>query len=584
MMIKPFYIWIILMTVVSIAHANGATKDPWPVEKLKIIHDRDLYLEGDTIWLKIINTDQNSGRMQHLSSTVYVELLGRGEQLVTRTKIAMNDAIGNGWLRIPDDLYSGNYYLRAYTSWMKNLPPEQYAYSILPVVNPARPLYSGQQNEVADENISVQAVRMDQTEKEGLTVKMDLENINYQCGEMVGIAIDLSDNGGRGVEGNCSFSVFLSDVPLSRVDGDLKKQLSQDYLFNSLFTETPFNKRYYPELAGPAISGILVDKDTGEPVHNALISCTSLGSASQYQVFRTGADGKFRFVPRTNQIYTDIVFSIADIDQSIDIQIDDPFSPGFLEVPVPALHLDKNQVHYIEQLSLNRQVTKAFRGESGIIQTKKPDAPVLFYGGASESVVLDRYIKLPVMEEIFRELVKTVIVYRSKGALKLGVIDESTREIIGDRPLFLLDGVPQFDHGSILEIDPNLLEYIHVVDSKYFIGELEFDGIIDMRSREGNYADFEFPTNTLTYSFQSCSNIDDPVPQKQSSGSVKIPGSHLPDFRTLLYWNPEVITNETGRAEFSFTAPDVQGFYRIEVNSITPGGKTGSESMEIVVE
>ena len=32
-----------------------------PIEKLLVIHDRDLYLEGDTIWLKIINTDLFSG-------------------------------------------------------------------------------------------------------------------------------------------------------------------------------------------------------------------------------------------------------------------------------------------------------------------------------------------------------------------------------------------------------------------------------------------------------------------------------------------------------------------------------------------
>ncbi len=283
-------------------------------------------------------------------------------------------------------------------------------------------------------------------------------------------------------------------------------------------------------------------------------------------------------------MYTDIVLSIADHDQSIDIQIDDPFSDSFSEVPVPALHLDTNQVHYIEQLSLNRQVTNAFQVDEDLYQENISDAPVLFYGGASESVVLDRYIKLPVMEEIFRELVRTVIVYRNKGALKLGVIDASTREIIGDRPLFLLDGVPQFDHGSILEIDPNLLEYIHVVDSKYFVGELEFDGIIDMRSRHGNYADFVFPSNTLTYRFQSCNNLADPALQKRSFESVKIQESHLPDFRTRLYWNPEVITDESGRAEFSFTMPDVPGFYRVEVNAITPGGKTGSGSREIVIE
>ncbi len=571
------------MTAVATTPAKGDSYDAWPVEKLQIIHDRDLYLEGDTIWLKIINTDLNSGRVQHLSSTVYVELMGRGELLVTRTKIALNDAYGYGWLRIPEDLYSGNYYLRAYTSWMKNYPPEYFAYATIPIVNPSRPLYSGGPTELADNN-SEQAVQGDQKDREGLSVKIELENRNFQRGERIGVTIDLTDKGGRKVAGNCSFSVYLADVPLSRIEGDLNKFIPTDQSFATLSTEIPNKKRYFPELAGPAISGSLKDKATGEPVHNALISCTTLGSASQYQVFRTGEDGKFRFVPRTHQMYTGIVFSISERDRSLDIQIDDPFSDSFLKIPVPAMHLDKNQVHFIEQLSLNRQVTNAFRSEVDVIPERYSDAPGNFYGGASESLVLDRYIKLPVMEEVFRELVKRVIVYRSSGSQRLGVIDAETSEIIGDRPLFLLDGVPRFDHEGILEIDPNLLEFIYVVDSKYFVGELEFDGIIDMRSREGYYRAFDFPSNTQTYRFQSCINTGDPEEQKRPSGSVRKQEDHLPDFRTLLYWNPEVITDKSGRTEFSFTTPDVPGFYRIEVKGITPGGQTGSEIREIVVQ
>jgi hypothetical protein len=49
-----------------------------PIEKLLVIHDRDLYLEGDTIWLKIINTDLLSGKIIELSSTAYVEIFCQG--------------------------------------------------------------------------------------------------------------------------------------------------------------------------------------------------------------------------------------------------------------------------------------------------------------------------------------------------------------------------------------------------------------------------------------------------------------------------------------------------------------------------
>jgi hypothetical protein len=187
------------------------------------------------------------------------------------------------------------------------------------------------------------------------------------------------------------------------------------------------------------------------------------------------------------------------------------------------------------------------------------------------------------MEEVFRELVRTVIVYRSDGSLKLGVIDAVTKEIIGDRPMFLLDGVPFYDPAAILEIAPGLLESIHVVNSKYFTGDLELDGIIDIRSREGKFESFEYPSNTITYRFQSTRKPGIAVPGQELLSTQTDDGSHQPDFRTRLYWNPEIMTDESGSAEFLFSTSDVPGQYRIVVEAIGQDGRMGSKTVEVKV-
>ena len=77
-----------------------------PIEKLMVIHDRELYLEGDTIWLRIINTDLYSGKPIELSSTAYVELLDPGNKLLASQKINMTNEGGQRWIRIPENILS----------------------------------------------------------------------------------------------------------------------------------------------------------------------------------------------------------------------------------------------------------------------------------------------------------------------------------------------------------------------------------------------------------------------------------------------------------------------------------------------
>ena len=761
-----------------------------PIEKLLVFHDRDLYLEGDTIWLKIINTDLFSGKTIELSSIAYVELVGPGEKIFARQKINLTNEAGYGWIRIPENILSGNYYLRTYTSWIKNHPPSGYTYSLISIINPFIPLYFSQyetgkdkqgeievelipegghiisgienriafrlsgmianknslQGEIRDEIDSVvtqvkfistengyfslipletkdyylsviingsrhKRVKLPQSQKGGytmdwtenlnlitlnikkhpqpsqdsqhlrltgkvsgqvlfsvpadlengasemmistaqlkegineliltdmngkslcsriihrpvpypLSVEIDLEKERFMCRDNIRFSVNVRDMGGRAVKSHLSASVYLVDVPINDVpfnneernpgkmtvmdpvfltqwikmhgwggagidDETLDLALSAGYLIHSARNPGSYESlselQFYPELAGPAISGRILERTTGQPADNRLIICSSMGSASLFQVFKTGKDGKFRFALGKDRGYNDLLFRTLDQEIPLDIEIDNPYSDKYMQMTIPALHLDENRALYIEQLSINKQVREAYRNDERPKPEMQADRTAFFYGEPSETVNLESFIKLPVMEEIFREIVKTVIVYRKAGEYKLGVIDDATREIIGENPIFLLDGVPMFDHGRILEIDPALIRIIHVVDSKYFIGDLEMDGIIDIRSRQGRFEDFDLPPSTVPYKFQSYVRYGD-----SPTGNVRNPGEttdrHLPDFRSLLYWNPDITTSTEGRAEISFDAADVPGHYRIVVEGISGDGHMGISTKEIEI-
>jgi hypothetical protein len=60
--------------------------------------------------------------------------------------------------------------------------------------------------------------------------------------------------------------------------------------------------------------------------------------------------------------------------------------------------------------------------------------------------------------------------------------------------------------------------------------------------------------------------------------------SRLPDFRKLLYWSPDIQTNEKGEQEIVFYSSDLPGKFIIVVQGISKDGKTGSSLFEFSVK
>ncbi|MFD0999749.1 hypothetical protein ACFQ21_10540 [Ohtaekwangia kribbensis] len=104
-------------------------------EKIYVHIDRPGYLTGETMWFKIYLTDGVFHKPSALSDVAYIEVLDQAAQPVLQTKVSLNEGNGNGSLFIPATLNSGNYVIRAYTSWMKNFSADYFFHKSISVVN-----------------------------------------------------------------------------------------------------------------------------------------------------------------------------------------------------------------------------------------------------------------------------------------------------------------------------------------------------------------------------------------------------------------------------------------------------------------
>jgi len=89
-------------------------------EKLYVHTDKNFYVANEICWFKIYNVDAILNKPLTISKVAYLELIDNNNKAVWQEKIALNEGTGNGSILIPSAISTGNYTLRAYTSWMKN--------------------------------------------------------------------------------------------------------------------------------------------------------------------------------------------------------------------------------------------------------------------------------------------------------------------------------------------------------------------------------------------------------------------------------------------------------------------------------
>ena len=115
-------------------------------ENVFLVTDRDLYLCGEQIWFSASCSVENAPSSQ-LSNVLYVELY-LNKKAVVKKKFQIVDGKVQGMLIIPEELPSANYYLRAYTQYMRNFSPETFFTTLLTLINPEIPYRKSTTNPV----------------------------------------------------------------------------------------------------------------------------------------------------------------------------------------------------------------------------------------------------------------------------------------------------------------------------------------------------------------------------------------------------------------------------------------------------
>jgi hypothetical protein len=538
-------------------------------EKFVLFTDRNFYAVNETVYFKAINNSHPLVKERHWSKVLYVELVNNKGIAAFKGKYILSSSGAHGSFIIPSDLQSDNYYLIAYTKWMRNFSPLDFTYLKVCVINPNKP-YKFENQDYYSDSVEIEQGKALNIHRD--TVNCFLPKSTFSKREQVNVRFE--------------FPKSLGTPPNSYCISVVKKQAINPVNFGILHSGISTNnksteKTYIPELYGITISGSIVGIDEPVPISNTNVQLSVLGNDFDYFKSRTDSAGKFVFSLQPTCNKDEMFLSYAnDKPQFIKILIDNEFFSETFTFPDHPFLSSENEVKIAEEIMFNMQINKSF-SKPAPQYACYDTATTYFYGPPSSSIYIKDYVALPNLYEVFIELVPEVIVIKKRGERLLQVKGriENHPYFTDYEPLVLIDMIPVSNMEELLRISPQKINHIDLVNEIYIKGDNIFGGIISIFSEKGDLAGIKLTENSMFF------NYDGFTPQPNKNESIPIIDKpNIPDFRNNLFWQPDLSGKGGSEAQINFNTADVTGDYVILIRGLSEEGNIIVGSIDFQVK
>ncbi len=554
LMILVFYMLLFQDTAMSQLSEpfTGYVKAPGVSgERIMLFTDRKLYCTSEKIYFMAAYTCFKEMEPFTWSSVLYVELIAWNGQKLIGLKVPLDQSGTSGVLTIPDNIFSGNYYLRAYTKWMRNFSVYDYGYQEIKIVNPFLPDF-----EAAPEALTghqkPQSNRVNPADRMNGIICSASEK-KYKTRQKAEVELFPAGAGSVSCDNYCIsvVKVGVGDTLLSYFPAEPKPD-----------TCSSGNIEYLPEIRGISVSGKIIEKTTRIPVENIPVYLTIPLHGEYLSVFFTNKEGRFVFTIPHMKGEHDFYIG-AEVPDTLDaeIYIDNDFCNKPVALPFQAFQLNEDERELVREMMITRQLNEKYKVNLEPLKDQKnnSDNPVVFYGSAKHIFYTDKYIELPNLEEFFIELIPDVYVKYKKKIPYLK--NAGTTSLSNSFPLILMDNIPVENMEFLLKTPVNRIERIEVIDKGYIVAGSRYDGLISIYSKNKDMAGMELNKNNMFFRYTLFADEEPGSPVRGFPSD----NSRIPDRRNLLYWDSHIHLSTGQKTIVSFYTSDIKGDYAVAV-------------------
>ncbi len=566
---------LVLVFTFNVGFAQYVLKDQDDVKWYENISQEDIVmatndnvlLAGEQLYYSLSCFNATTKRYTKNSKVAYVELVGENG-LVFRHKLKLDQGKGQGDFFLPSDINSGNYKLIGYTRWMLNATNHYFEKDIA-VLNPFKSIQfeSAQYNSNQDVQLASNDI-----------LALELDNSNFEARQELNIRLK---NINGNAKGRYAVSIRKEDNLNSIVS--LSKSFNQSKLADiEVSKKAPSESIYLPEFQGEMLTGSVMNSATAEPAVNVEVALSILSDEAFQDIVVTNEQGVYYFQIKEPYSSTRALIQVVAENRSdYKLNVNAHLGIDYSKLRFDELKIDESLKALLEQRSVYNQIESAY-GEVKKNELNLPEYSQPFYGNFNSTFNLDDYARFPTVAETLIEVVEHAWHERRNGPTRYVNVRERENDpyyLVDILPMVVVDGAMIQDHESLLYFNADEVSSIQVYRNEFYYNNRVFQGALKVNtSNKSFYAKMQ--GDFLQFIDLLSPELD--ISYQQPKYSEEEDLSRVPDYRTQLYWNPNLIL-ENKNEEIQFFASDVKGTYRITIQGFTDYGRPVNLSKTITV-
>jgi len=564
------FTFVLLIAVINSLHIYGGSVNSrdYPAdncEKIFVHLDKTVYVAGENMHYKVYVVNGKSPLQVPESKILYFALSEHknGKQILWR--VNLNKSTLHGSFQLSESMNAGLYELAAYTNRIREGVPENIFSRELFILNLTKEtpdsIYIPVSNAVTDNQTRLVTIPDNQPD-----IRLRASKSVYRTNDKVVLEINV-DNLQLNDTANLSLSV-TKETPFSGI------------LHNTNIVEQ-FN-RYKEKNDKPCFNGLenytymltgrILSKNDGQPVNDARILLAVVDSVSP-KIMYSAADSKGNFRLYLNQFYDnkEIILQLADNIENTDILWDIekksiPYS-GNSDISVP---LSTEQLTSLNQAKDIRLIETVYTEEMIGKKIHETMSGISYFACPDIIIVPADYTELVNFKEITANIIPQLKLKNSKDNYYIEVYNDS-KGVLSENNLVLLNSVPFRDINYIATLGTQDIQRIEIINSgRFLVGDLKYNAVVSIYTHDVKIPEPYIKNHTLI--LQNTVAATDEKNENNEYVSPSQSRSHFPDFRSSLYWNPDLKVGGNNKVTVEFTTSRLAGKFHAKIQGITSSG------------
>jgi hypothetical protein len=230
-----------------------------------------------------------------------------------------------------------------------------------------------------------------------------------------------------------------------------------------------------------------------------------------------------------------------------------------------------------------RKVYNIILTDQETVPDQGSEHPPLVYSNPLYTIFPDHFEPLNDFQEISRELLRVLRIRKQTDQFQASMLDErSEYSFFNEDPAIFLDGLIVNDINSIMELTSDDIKRIEILNYQWVYGNMQFPGILAIFTENEFYREINLPEPSVILQNKGYLSRSG-FPEINHAEKPDL-FSKKPDFRQLLFWEPDIVLKRGQKYKAHFHTSDLTGKYMIVVKGITADGKRQSGITRIRVK